>query len=189
MLTLSRVVCTARNVERLYDWQCEDCGSVSERLVTVPHGEAPARSYELECLACADYTDHTRLISPPARYMGEKVHNPMISGGRFDTTGHRPLPAYPDMAGEAEYNTRLQARLAEAPASERRAVMREMGNSAPSLYDYHEHMSKPEVREIAKERKRIASENKQKQKRLAALKRGESVNFKRDRVAGDPKLN
>lgn len=125
----------------------------------------------------------------PARYMGEKNLSPMVSGGRFDTTGHASLPEYPDMPGEADYSARLNRALARNPVGDHTAVMRSMANDAPSLSDYAAHLSKPECREVKAERKRIAKQNAQKRRRLDAAKRGENVNFRRDKCAGDPALN
>lgn len=121
--------------------------------------------------------------------MGEKNLSPVISGGRFDTAGYAALPAYPDMPGEAEYSARLNKALERNPVADRYAVMRSMLNEAPSASDYAAHMDKPECREIKAERKRISKQNRQKQRRLAAAKRGEQVNFRRDKCAGDPVLN
>jgi len=39
-----------------------------------------------------------------------------------------------------------------------------------------------------RKRKNIVAENKQKRKRLKAIKQGKNVNMRRDKCAGDPKL-
>ncbi len=128
----------------------------------------------------------------PARYMGETNLSPPVYGGRFDTMGHAPMPEIPDLPGEAEYRARVKAKTdalgPRASWDEVHSTMRSMVNEAPSLRDYGEHMSKPETKEIVKERKRIGAQNARKQMRAAAMRRGENVNFRRDRLAGDPKI-
>ena len=177
-------------VYRQYDFSCTGCDAEAPYLVDVPSGELPLKSYDMQCQACGDVCAHERLLSMPAPYMGERNLSPVVHGGKFDTAGKAPMPGYPDMPGEAEYQREAQARLATLPAGasweDRKAAMRSV--DAPSTHDLVEHMSKPECREIAKERKRIDGQNKQKQKRLSAARRGQQVNFRRDRCAGDPKL-
>jgi hypothetical protein len=159
----------------------------------VPKGEPVPESAPFECLCCGEETTHERKLSMPARYLGEKNLSPRISGGRFDTTGHAAPPVYPDMPGESEYQARVdKAVRALGPNASDAAIrseVRALAGDAPSLSDYAAHLSRPECREIKRERQRVAKQNAQKRKRLAAAKRGENVNFRRDRCAGDPKLN
>ena len=97
-------------------------------------------------------------MSLPAKYLGEKDCSPMVSGGRYDTTGRRKPPTLPTLPDGA------------------------------SAMDYKYLFSTPDYREVQKERKSVIASNKQKQARFAARRRGENVNFRRDKVAGDPKL-
>lgn len=175
-------------VLRLFDFACVDCGFEQEALVDVPRGDVPAAKYELECDDCDTTTWQERQLSAPAPYMGEKNLSPLVRGGRFDTAGQAPMPSYPDMPGEADYQAKLSRALSCNPVEDRASVMRSMINEAPALEDYAAHMSKPECVEIKRERKRIGGQNSEKQKRLAAARRGENVNFRRDKCAGDPAL-
>ena len=188
-MTLCDTLAQNFGVLRLFDFACIDCGFKQEALVDVPFGETPASRHELYCDDCDVVSWHDRQLSLPAPYMGEKNLSPIVRGGRFDTAGHAPMPSYPDMPGEADYQAKLGRALSRNPAHDRDAVLRSMINEAPALEDYAAHMSKPECVEIKRERKRIGSQNAQKHQRLAAAKRGEQVNFRRDKCAGDPAMH
>jgi hypothetical protein len=120
---------------------------------------------------------HERRISCPAPYMGEKVLNPMVSGGGFDTTGHKALPALPEFKDSGEV-FRDDPR-SEASPGNRGKVAREA---------LTEHFQSSDFKEAKRARAAVKAENKQKQKRAAAIRRGENVNMRRDRCAGDPAI-
>ncbi len=149
----------------------------------------PVSMYALDCDICGEETEQERLISAPAPYMGERLLNPIVRGGSYDTAGDAPMPSYPDAPGEAEHVAKIQSKLSalgqDAPQAERYEAMASVASDAPDIIS---HMGKPECIEIKKERKRIGEQNIAKKQRLRALKRGENVNMRRDRLAGDPKL-
>lgn len=167
---------------KLFDYQCTQCELVSEHFVDVPSQTTAPRKRRLACSSCGSTTQHSRLFPLPARYMGETVLNPEIYGGRHDTMGHEPMPHIPDMPGEAEADAECARRMmslgAKASDSDLRNEMRKAG--APDLADYAAHFSKPEVKEIQAERKRIAARNAEKRKRARALKSGGTVNMRHD---------
>lgn len=171
---------------RLFDWSCSSCGTRAEQLVRVPAGQDLVKRRALPCDPCGGYELHAVALSLPAPYMGERVINPMVRGGSFDTMGYRQQPALPDLPGEREHSERLSKALASAPVSERRSVASEMSKTAPTMADYSALFSSPGYKEVVAERKRIRAENAEKRKRLAAIKRGENINMRRDRCAGDP---
>lgn len=145
---------------RLYDWQCCACGKVDEHLTSCPAGERPKRKATQLCRWCGDVTPHERLMSCPAPYMGERVCNPMVRGGAFDTMGHAPVPDLPDLPAGVESNTA----------------------------NYRQLWSTPEWREAKADLKEANRKNAEKRKRASAMARGENINMRNDRCAGDPKV-
>jgi hypothetical protein len=177
---------------RLNDWECSLCKRKAEHYVDVDHGTKLPKKTTLHCAHCDRKAPHERMLSLPAPYMGERTFNPLISGGDYDTTGHAPMPDYTTANWETEHNKRIQRTFAALPANvteyERRSALNEVAKEAPSVYDYGKHLSSPENREIAKVRKAIGKQNNAKKKRFEALKRGEQVNFRRDKVAGEKNI-
>ncbi len=145
---------------RLYDYECldPDCAEVREYFVEVPHGEECPVLIQDECKSCGQAMTLERRLSLPAPYMGESVCNPQMHGGRFDTMGMRALPPLPDLPAGAD---------GEA---------------------YKQMFQSKEYKKARHDRQLVKAENAGKQKRAAALKRGEVVNMKRDKVKGDPKF-
>jgi len=172
---------------RLFDFECQVCGTKEEHLMSVPSGELPGRTIETGCYECKRCTTWDRLISKPARYMGEAACAPVVRGGKYDTAGMRKLPRLPQLPGEAEHERRCSEVAAgiSDPTERRQAVLR-MAKEGPQAADYARHFASAEYRDAEKRRRRVARENRQKKKRLAALRRGEHVNFRRDKCAGDP---
>jgi hypothetical protein len=84
---------------RYYDFACR-CGHVHAELVEVPHGQKPDKAYILFCPRCKAKEKHTRMLSAPAVYLGEKQLSPRVCGGSFDTMGHQRQPPVPEFAGE-----------------------------------------------------------------------------------------
>lgn len=144
---------------RLYDFECGACGARDEHLVDVPRCEPVPRVITADCRHCAQECEHERIVSLPAPYMGERLCNPLVHGGRFDTTGNRALTPLPDLPAGVEHNSD----------------------------NYSQLFASRDYREAQKTRSVEHSQNLAKRKRLAAYKRGEQVNFKRDRCPGDPK--
>jgi hypothetical protein len=66
-------------------------------------------------------------------------------------------------------------------------AMRSAGEG-PSAADYETHILSSEYQEIAKENTEIDRRNNGKKTRLCALRKGENVNFRRDRCDGDPNI-
>lgn len=181
---------------RLFDFECQLCGRECEALtyVSVADGEEPAGEIMHRC-GCADdkETPHTRLISLVGPYMGEKVMNPQIMGGKHDTMGYRSHPVdLPDLPGQAEHQDYLASRLSELPANhtaeDRKAVLRDCQATAPSTADYNELFKRPEYREAERIIDRNKKENASKRKRAAAIAKGENINMRRDKALGDPKI-
>lgn len=153
---------------RSYDWECTQCGCVAWHLVDVPHGELPPRTAELPCLECDEMTEHDKVISLVAAYMGEKMLNPIVHGGKFDTAGRRELPSMPAF-DNLPPDASISARKERVDA-------------------YRERFQSNEWREMKRERAAIRAENAQKRQRLAAIARGDNINMRRDKCAGDPKV-
>lgn len=177
---------------RFYDWECGVCSARREALLWVDGGSEPDKRTKLRCDKCGRITTHTRLVSLPAPYTGEQVHNPMVTGGRYDTMGHEPMPDVPTNRHLAEHQARCSAALASLPDSlspqeRHRAVCAAVGSS-PNVCDIQSHYNKPEVKEVLAERNKIKQRNKQKRARAAALASGAPVNMRRDRCPGDPKI-
>lgn len=191
---------------RYSDFECTKCGTVDAKLYETPHGMPKPKFAILECRNCETERLQERLISMPAQYMGEKTLNPNMRGGNYDTMGHAPMPDIPDLPGAKEHDQRLAAELATVPdgpsavkdangkesltelGETRKAIITKHRNNAPSEADYHAHLHKPEVSEIFKERDVIKKQNREKRQRSAAIKRGENINMRRDKCAGDPKI-
>ena len=145
---------------RNYDWSCCSCGSVREHLVQFPQGDDPPELLQLECLRCDRSEPHRRCISLPAEYHGERVLNPVVRGGNFDTAGKRALPPLPDLPAGVEPTTR----------------------------NYADHFRTPEYRDAEKRRSEVKRTNRLKSLRLKKLRSGATVNMRRDRLPGDPKI-
>lgn len=179
-----------RAMYRLFDFECDSCGTRAEALVSVPAGESPPKSIEADCWMCECVTGHSRIMPLVARYLGEKVFNPAVYGGRFDTMGHQALPSLPDVPGWSEAERQAETALRDLPDNhtldQRREALRSV--EFPGADAYMELAAKPETKEIKRERKRIAEQNAQKKQRAAAIRRGDNVNMRTDRCAGDPKV-
>lgn len=176
---------------RLYDFVCTQCKVKDEHLVDTPHGEKVALLIRDWCYQCNDTVDHERVMSMPAPYMGEKVVNPIMHGGKNDTAGKKALPPLPELKGEAEYQAKLGAEIAKASSGGREAVnevLERMSGEAPSSADYGTLFDSKEYKKAEKRRARAKAENDEKKKRLKAIRRGEQVNMKRDKCRGDPKI-
>ncbi len=86
---------------RNYDWDCTRCGHTRESVVEFPQGTAPPKQTRLSCETCRRVVVHVRRrVNLPAEYLGERPLNVSISGGNFDTMGHKRLPALPEFKGE-----------------------------------------------------------------------------------------
>ena len=145
---------------RRYDWECQECLGVREVVVEFPQGESPPRTLNMACPTCRDVNVHERMLSLPAEYHGERVLNPIVRGGQFDTAGQRPLPALPDLPPGVASTTSNYAQLFRTP----------------------------EYREARRERAEVAKQNKAKQERLAKLRAGANINLRNDKLPGDPKV-
>ena len=177
---------------RLYDFECGKCGRVAEHLIDVPRGEKAYARYSLFCRAgCSPFaeTGHNRLATQLfAKYLKDREHNPRVFGGRFDTAGKQELPKLPKLPGIDQHMTKARessAMFGESPEARRQWRAQCDG---PSLADFRAHSQTSEYQEIKRERKEIKKRNSAKQKRDRAIGRGESVNMRWDKLAGDPKL-
>lgn len=178
---------------RLFDWKCKPCGQAHEALVPVPHGEDTPGEAFVHCADCGDSTAHERQMSLPAPYMGEKVLNPSVRGGNYDTMGHKALPDLPDLPGAAEHSEKLGRALSAVPDGPRRDdarrdVMAAHLKTAPSGADYATMFASPAYKEAEAAQAPVIAENKSKRARAAAIANGENVNMRRDRALGDPNI-
>jgi hypothetical protein len=177
---------------RLYDFECIECGTLNEHLVEVPHGSTVELGQILFCSLCGKYTLHSWRLSIPAKYLGECWCAPQIRGGAYDTMGEKEHIPTPDLPGQAEYQEKLAERLRgvreHASSQEFKSAWAEATRDAPSSSDYATLFSTPEYKEAVRVNNQITEENEGKKKRAAAIRRGENVNFKKDKCFGDPKL-
>src|SRR3990167_3168075 len=173
---------------RSWDWECARCGTEQWALIDVPHGQPSPTRTTMPCGACSAETMHERLPPLLATYMGERVCNPMVSGGSFDTTGNVQPPPLPDLPGANEHAAKATQTLARAGRGNLAEARRETAQDAPSAADYATLFKSPEYREVKAAREKVKRENVQKKQRLSALRRGEQVNFRRDKCIGDPKM-
>ena len=199
---------------RLWDYECDRCETRSEQLAEANHGELPKKHDEYACRTCRALTPHTRVISMPAKYTGERVSNPHIHGGSFDTMGHERMHDLPDLPGSAEHSTKFKQAMDAIPdgplyqtddkgfvqkddkgnpkltpiGEAHMDTRKKFGKTAPGLTDYDAHTHKPEYREIRKENERIHQRNLKKRQRAAALKRDPNLNMRTARCEGDPQL-
>lgn len=162
---------------RLDDWQCADCGAVHEEMTD----KTGPRETSHECPVCKCITWHARLMSAPAKYMRDKTraHNIRIHGGKYDTEGYQQGPHVPDLPGADAHDRKTADALAALPdnasKADIRAAMLDTGRGAPSLADYHDHMSKPEIRELKAEHAAINRSNAQKRARGQAINEGKTT--------------
>jgi hypothetical protein len=145
---------------KLYDWECLTCGAVREAFIDVPTGDDPPKWGAHYCHVCDAEQDFLRLVSAPAEYLAEKIRAPQISGGTYDTTGHRKPPKLPPPP-EGVYR---RQEWTEGGERCRKDVV-----DGEGLID---HLHSPECREIQRERKVIQRENQLKQARSPELAKG-----------------
>ncbi len=174
------------------DWECEKCNQPHEETVWIPHGgERPAKA-DFLCPHCKSISTHTSVLGLPAPYMGEKMLNPRMYGGRCDTMGHVEHEKLPDLPGQAEHSEKIRKAMSQLPDSatskERKSVFSEACKDAPSSADYSDLFSKPEYKEVEARNEQITKENTSKQKRAKAIASGENVNMRRDKCPGDPNM-
>jgi len=181
------------------DWECRDCREDFTSTVNVPHGDVlplsvlwPAFEESDRCPWCGGVQGADKLLSAPAKYMGECVRNPVCYGGDFDTAGHEMAPQLPRFDAAADHRRKLSAAIGALPSDashdEQMAIHREHSRDAPRVDDWKGHFSQAGYGEIEEAREEVATRNKTKRKRLAALKQGGNVNMRRDKVSGDPKI-
>lgn len=181
---------------RPVDFRCDVCGSDLEEFVYIPIGGERPSEMILHCHRCNDVTIHHSVIGLPAPYMGEKILNPQMYGGTYDTMGAREMEDLPDLPGQAEHSAKMRKSLSKfsdaewssMPKRERDAAIGEACKDAPSSADYASLFAKPEYKEVEHANQEIAKQNRSKRKRAKAIARGENVNMRRDKCPGDPKI-
>jgi len=177
---------------RSIDWQCDTCKATSNHLTWVGHGDERPRESIQHCDDCDAETSHHSVMGMPAMYLGERILNPKAYGGQCDTMGFKEFLPLPEMRGEKEHSAKIRDRMStlspEAPKGDRDMAFSKACTDAPTAADYAAHFSRPEYKEIEKKNEQIAKENAQKRARAAAWKKGEQVNFRRDKCAGDPDM-
>jgi hypothetical protein len=124
--------------------------------------------------------------------MGEKILNPNVYGGTYDTMGAKEFRPLPELPGSEEHSKLMKQRIREIPeglsAKDHKKAMCESMAGCPSSADYATHFERPEYKETEAANKRIAEHNTEKRERAAAIKRGENINMRRDKCAGDPNM-
>lgn len=180
------------------DYQCQNCGCDHEETVWIPHGGERPAAAEFVCPYCGIGDDgdgrreHHAIMGLPAPYMGEKILNPPMYGGTYDTMGAREMQDLPDLPGQAEHSAKLRKAMAALPdtatSEERKAVFGDACKDAPSSADYASLFKTPEYKEAERANKQIATENAAKRKRAKAIAKGENVNMRRDKCPGDPNV-
>jgi len=178
---------------RLFDWECHDCGRVIEEMIDVPRDEDPPTTIQHPCICCDGPAIFERLFPLPAPYLGEKVHNYAQCGGSFDTMGHRKLPSLPTAPGMAEHRREVERFTATLPsdmAPEQRAneVFSQFEGKGPSGADLQDHFQTPAFKKAKAERKKVRAQNAEKKRRASAIAKGENVNMRYDKCAGDPDI-
>lgn len=176
---------------RLFDWACPECGTLREALVDVPSGTKEPTSTYLACAKCSVAYEHTRAPSLPAPYCGDKVFNPEVRGGKWDTLGGRSFVQAPELPGAEEHGRQTAATITQAMAegvSDRALsdIRHRAVQDGPSSDDYMEHWARPEIVETDRQNKIIGDQNEAKQRRKAALDGGANINFRTDKLPGDP---
>ena len=175
------------------DFECEICGFKREEFVDVPVGGERPSTHRFSCPGCnGELTLHHSVIGLPAPYMGEKILNPQMFGGNFDTMGAREFEPLPDLPGQEEHSAKIRKAMSQLPdtatSQERKAAFSDACRDAPTSADYSSMFSKPEYKEVEQVNAEIAKQNKAKRKRAKAISRGENVNMRRDKCPGDPKI-
>ena len=174
------------------DFKCSSCGATHEETVWVPQGDPRPSTTCCDCPACGDTCPHDSVLGLPAPYMGEKILNPQMFGGAYDTMGARELHDLPDLPGQQEHSAKLRAAMSQLPdnatSQERKAVFSEACKDAPSSADYETMFQSPEYKEKSAANEQIKKENKAKQTRAKAIARGENINMRRDKCPGDPNM-
>lgn len=175
---------------RLWDWECMKCGKVHQDLVRVPNGKTTPSRRRTFCSSCMTRTNHWRRFPVVAKYLGDRDDSPVVHGGRFDTAGYRKGPKIPKMPGEVENEKACSDAVAALPENatydERKKAVMDAAKHGPGLADYVEHWKRPDVKHAFDEKIRIRKENKEKQRRLEAKRRGENVSFRHTKCQGDP---
>ena len=87
---------------RLFDWDCPKCESLFDALVWHDaENLLPPKQAEQTCPMCNTTMVMKRRqgggASCPAPYMGEKILNPSICGGNYDTMGGERAPTLPQV--------------------------------------------------------------------------------------------
>ena len=140
---------------RLYDFECQ-YGHHFDDMVNVPDGEKPRAKYRLQCKLCGRRRRVSRLMSAPAKYLGDRPMSPHVYGGQFDTMGGRSLPHLPEFPDDGTGS------------------------------DFRDFVNQKSYKEIKRERRRVQRENAAKRKRAAAAKRDPNLSFRHTRLSGDP---
>ena len=153
---------------RSHDWQCSICERVQWALIWVSSGCDAQRHLISDCPTCERATEHRQIISLTAEYHGERVLNPIVHGGSYDTAGTRELPtmdALPSLPKDASKDARKD-----------------------QIEAYRQRFSSPEWKDLKSQQASIQKDNVGKRQRLQAINNGENINMRRDKLPGDPKV-
>lgn len=178
---------------RLIDWECDRCKyCITGGLTDIPHGTERPKTRVDECPVCEADTPQHSVMGAPAKYMGDKVHNPMIYGGACDTMGCKELEPLPELPAGLDHSVKLRESLKgispATPKAEANKAFRDACKDAPTSDDYAAHFKRPDWIEANARNDKIKAENAQKRARLKAGLGGQEVNMRVDKCAGDPKI-
>ena len=161
---------------KLFDWECSECGATKEHMVC-PHDGSPATRWVYLPCQCAPGRPvlHNRVVSAPAKYLGDRPMAPRVYGGSNDTTGYRPVPEYPELRDGVSWEDR---EVGDGRVQRTKVI------KASALI---EHQNTAQWREVHKAREAICDENAGKKARLPALRAGK-VDLRNSKMPGDPRL-
>lgn len=146
---------------KLHDFYCPQCQLILEALIKIPQGKKPPRSLRRYCTICnEDRNFKWQVPTKVAKYYGDRMYSPRVSGGKFDTLGAERMPSYPNGIPDDI-----------------------------SLDDFASVCRNPEWREITAERKNISKRNAAKRARAKAIdKNPETVSVRTHPLPGDPRF-
>ena len=150
----------------LYEFECLSCETQSEHVASWQ----PTTRVPMPCHACGRVTEQLRLISRPARYMGDRPERVMVYGGNYDTTGHRALPELP---------------MPESETREINGETFEVYSEAACRDTFATHEWKE--REAAADA--IIAEDRVRRERTRAIKAGANIDLRSNPLPGDPHLD
>ena len=141
------------------------------------------RLYDWVCVDCN--TSNERLIETKQGDDIPKYANMLCLECGKQSKMYRRLPLVAQYMGEKPFAPVIHGGKFDTAGNKPTPPLPEF--TGERFSDFKDYVNTKEYQENKTERKRIKKENAAKKRRLAALRRGENVNFRRDRLPGDPK--